>query len=68
MMYSRVIFVSKIKCTSLLEVQTFNNNQFFYKSGLFLGFCVRKKNQEISVFQKMAKQKRGASGLISHIA
>ena len=35
---------------------------------LFSGFCIRKKNQEISVSLKMAKQKRGVSGLISHIA
>ena len=31
-------------------------------------FCVRKKNQEISVFPEMAEQKHGVSGMISHIA
>ena len=29
-MYSRLIFVNKIKPDSLLEVQTFNNNHFFF--------------------------------------
>ena len=61
-MYSRLKFVSKIKPDSLLEVQTFNNKQFFYKSDLFSGFCIRKKNQEISVFRKLGEQKLGVSG------
>ena len=67
-MYSGLIFVSKIKPDSLLEVQTFNNDRFFTKADLFSGFCVRKKIQEILVFRKMAGQKRGVSGLTSHIA
>lgn len=37
----------------------------FYKTDLFSEFCIRKKNHEISVFRKMAEQKRGVSGLIS---
>ena len=67
-MYGSLIFVSKIKPDSLLEVQTFNINHFFYKSDLFSGFCLKKKNQQISVFHKMGEQKRGLSGLIRHIA
>ena len=67
-MYNRLIFVGKIKPDSLLEVQTFNNNQFFINRTSFRGFCMRKKKQEILVFRKMAEQNSGVSGLISHIA
>ena len=41
-MYSRLIFVSKIKLDSLLEVQTFNNNQFFI--GPLFGVLYEEKN------------------------
>ena len=34
-MYSRLIFVRKVKLDSLLEVQTFNNNPFLQIGPLF---------------------------------
>ena len=65
-MYTRLIFVSKIKPDSLLVSKLSITAFWFYKSDLFLGFCIRKKNQEISDFHKMGEQKSGVSGLISH--
>ena len=48
-MYSHLIVVSKIKSEALLEIQTFNSNQFFTFHH-FSGFCIRQKKQEILVF------------------
>ena len=37
-MNSRLIFVCKIQPDTLLELQTFNNNQFFTDETTFRGF------------------------------